>query len=110
MRGLWVLGGVGGLTRFSGPARTAGGFALCAEAASNGKENTFMPTTHHSAAAERHLQAAHAHEAAAASHHQNDHLGAHEASRRAMEFTREAHEHSERVMKESVEVGERKEP
>ena len=37
-----------------------------------------MPTTQHSAAAERHMQAAHAHEAAAASHTQNDHLGAHE--------------------------------
>ena len=50
-----------------------------------------MPTTHHSAAAERHLQAAHAHEAAAASHNMNDHLGAHEQSKLAMEHSREAH-------------------
>ncbi len=58
-----------------------------------------MPTTHHSAAAERHLQAAHAHEAAAASHHKNDHLGAHEQSRLAIEHGREAHRLSEEVAK-----------
>lgn len=63
-----------------------------------------MPTTHHSAAAERHLQAAHAHEAAAASHDKNDHMGAHEHSRRAMELSREAHEHSERLLKDKLEV------
>jgi hypothetical protein len=61
-----------------------------------------MPTTHHSAAAERHLQAAHAHEAAAASHNQNDHLGAHEQSVRAQEFSREAHRHSEQILKEEA--------
>jgi hypothetical protein len=59
-----------------------------------------MPTTHHSAAAERHLQAAHAHEAVAASHHQNDHLGAHEQSKRAQEFSREAHRHTELIAKQ----------
>ena len=62
-----------------------------------------MPTTHHSAVAERHLQAAHAHEVAAASHDKNDHMGAHEASKRAMEFSREAHEQSERLVKEAAE-------
>jgi len=54
-----------------------------------------MPTTQHSAAAERHLQAAHAHEAAAASHNMNDHMGAHEQSLLAMEHAREAHRLSE---------------
>jgi hypothetical protein len=63
-----------------------------------------MPTTHHSAAAERHLQAAHAHEAAAASHNKNDHIGAHEHSRLAQEFSREAHEHTERLLKDKLEV------
>jgi hypothetical protein len=58
-------------------------------------EDLDMPTTHHSAAAERHLQAAHAHQAAAASHNMNDHLGAHEQSLLAMEHAREAHRLSE---------------
>lgn len=58
-----------------------------------------MPTTHHSAAAERHLQAAHAHEAAAASHNQNDHLGAHEQSKLSQEYSREAHRHTEEIVK-----------
>lgn len=58
-----------------------------------------MPTTHHSAAAERHLQAAHAHEAAAASHNKNDHMGAHEQSMLAMEHAREAHRLSEELAK-----------
>jgi hypothetical protein len=61
-----------------------------------------MPTTHHSAAAERHLQAAHAHEAAAASHNQNDHLSAHEMSKRSQEFSREAHRHTEEVVKQET--------
>lgn len=68
-------------------------------AASQWVEDLDMPTTHHSAAAERHLQAAHAHEAAAASHNQNDHLGAHEQSKLAVEHTREAHRLSEEVAK-----------
>ena len=59
-----------------------------------------MPTTHHSAAAERHLQAAHAHQAAAASHDKNDHLGAHEQSKLAFEHTREAHKLTEELSKE----------
>lgn len=58
-----------------------------------------MPTTQHSAAAERHMQAAHAHQAAAASHSQNDHLGAHEQSKLAQEFSREAHRHTEQLVK-----------
>lgn len=66
------------------------------------EDQRYMPTTHHSAAAERHLQAAHAHEAAAASHNMNDHMGAHEASKRAMELSREAHEHSERLVEEGA--------
>jgi hypothetical protein len=60
-----------------------------------GQEDLDMPTTNHSAAAERHLQAAHAHEAAASSHNMNDHLGAHEQSLLAMEHAREAHRLSE---------------
>jgi len=64
-------------------------------AASKVAEDNEMPTTQHSAAAERHLQAAHAHEAAAASHNQNDHMGAHEQSLLAMEHAREAHRLSE---------------
>lgn len=63
-----------------------------------------MPTTHHSAAAERHLQAAHAHEAAAASHNQNDHLGAHEHSRLAQELSRDAHHHTEQILKSENET------
>jgi hypothetical protein len=62
-----------------------------------------MPTTQHAAAAERHMQAAHAHEAAAASHTQNDHLGAHEQSRLAQEHSREAHLHSEQIAKSESE-------
>jgi hypothetical protein len=58
-------------------------------------EDLDMPTTQHSAAAERHLQAAHAHEAAAASHNKNDHMGGHEQSLLAMEHAREAHRLSE---------------
>lgn len=65
-----------------------------------GRGNIDMPTTQHSAAAERHMQAAHAHEAAAASHSQNDHMGAHEQSRLAMEHAREAHRLSEELAKE----------
>jgi len=64
-------------------------------AASKVEEDIEMPTTQHSAAAERHLQAAHAHEAAAASHNMNDHMGAHEQSLLAMEHAREAHRLSE---------------
>lgn len=60
-----------------------------------------MPTTHHSAAAERHLQAAHAHEAAAASHNQNDHLGAHEQSKLSQEYSREAHRHTEQIAQQA---------
>jgi hypothetical protein len=63
-----------------------------------------MPTTHHSAAAERHLQAAHAHEAAAASHGMNDHLRAHEQSKLAAERSREAHRHTEDLVKEEAEL------
>jgi hypothetical protein len=48
-----------------------------------------MPTTHHSAAAEHHLQAAHAHEAAA-SHDKNDYMEAREHSKCAMKLSREA--------------------
>jgi hypothetical protein len=59
-----------------------------------------MPTTHHSAASERHLQAAHAHEAAAASHSMNDHLRAHEQSKLAAERSREAHRYTEEILKE----------
>jgi hypothetical protein len=58
-------------------------------------EDLDMPNTHYSAAAERHLQAAHAHEAAAASHNMNDHMGGHEQSMLAMEHAREAHRLSE---------------
>ncbi len=61
-----------------------------------------MPTTQHSAAAERHMQAAHAHEAAAASHNQNDHLAAHEQSRLALEHSHEAHHHSVQIAKEKA--------
>jgi hypothetical protein len=61
-----------------------------------------MPTTHHSAAAERHLQAAHAHQAAAASHNQNDHVGAHEQSKLAEEHSREAHRLTEEIAKREL--------
>jgi len=61
-----------------------------------------MPTTHRSAAAERHLQAAHAHEAAAASHDKNDHMGAHELSMQALEHSREAHRLSEELAKQGL--------
>ncbi len=64
-----------------------------------GVEDIDMPTTQHSAAAERHMQAAHAHEAAAASHNKNDHMGAHEQSMLAMEHAREAHRLSEELAK-----------
>ena len=77
------------------------GASLRVGVASYRVEDTDMPTTQHSAAAERHLQAAHAHEAAAASHNQNDHMAAHEQSKMAMEHTREAHKLSEELSKES---------
>jgi hypothetical protein len=63
-----------------------------------------MPTTHHSAAAERHLQAAHAHEAAAASHGMNDHLRAHEQSKLAAERSIDAHRQTEQIAKEEAEL------
>jgi hypothetical protein len=63
-----------------------------------------MPTTHHSAAAERHLQAAHAHEAAAASHSMNDHLRAHEQSKLAAWRSIDAHRQSEHIAKEEAEL------
>jgi hypothetical protein len=75
-----------------------------AEAASKQLEDLIMPTTHHSAAAERHLQAAHAHQAAAASHNQNDHAGAHEQSKLALEHSREAHQLSEELVKQAKET------
>jgi hypothetical protein len=86
------------LTRFflNEEPRTLGGSFLASKDAEGVHP---MPTTHHSAAAERHLQAAHFHEAAAASHNQNDHLSAHEQSKRAHEFSLEAHKHSEQAVK-----------
>ena len=63
-----------------------------------------MPTTHHSAAAERHLQAAHAHEAAAASHGMNDHLRAHEQPKLAAERSIDAHRQSQQIAKEEAEL------
>jgi hypothetical protein len=63
-----------------------------------------MPTTNHSAAAERHLQAAHAHEAAAASHGMNDHLRAHEQSKLARERSIDAHRQSEHIANEQAET------
>jgi non-ribosomal peptide synthetase component E (peptide arylation enzyme) len=69
---------------------------------------TTMPTTHHSAAAERHLQAAHAHEAAAASHSMNDHLRAHEQSKLAHERSIEAHRQTQHIAKEHAEADKNK--
>jgi hypothetical protein len=82
----------------------AGDASRGAEVASKQSEDITMPTTHHSAAAERHLQAAHAHQAAAASHNQNDHAGAHEQSKLALEHSREAHKLSEELVKHASET------